>query len=286
MDLLADPHSMRAWSAGQRSAGRTIACVPTMGALHDGHLSLVTIARHHSDEVVVSIFVNPMQFDRSTDFDAYPRPIDDDVARCAEVGVDAVYAPTAAAMYPPGFQTVVEPGALAEVMEGISRPGHFRGVTTVVSKLFGAVRPDAAVFGEKDFQQLAIIRQMTADLDLGIDIIAAPIVREPDGLAMSSRNRRLGTADRAAATCVPSALDAVVGAATPGASVDDLAKAAREVVATEPRAVLEYVSIFDPATLAPLARLDRPARVAIAVWFGEIRLIDNRELRPSRRSDG
>ena len=197
MQLFDRPDAMRSWSAAARSAARTVGLVPTMGALHDGHLSLVDIARRRTDCVVVSIFVNPLQFDRADDFDTYPRPIDDDVARCTEVGVDAVYAPTAATMYPGGFETVVEPGPLGAVLEGAARPGHFRGVTTVVTKLFGAVRPDLAVFGEKDFQQLAIIRRMTTDLDLGIEIVGAPIVREPDGLAMSSRNSRLSLEDRA-----------------------------------------------------------------------------------------
>ena len=189
MELLATPEAMRAWSAGGRAAGRTIGFVPTMGALHDGHLSLVTIARQRCDDVVVSIFVNPLQFDRAADFDAYPRPIDDDVARCADVGVDAVYAPTTGDDVPArASRRTSSPARSAEVMEGAARPGHFRGVTTVVTKLFAAVRPDVGVFGEKDFQQLAIIRRMTADLDLGVEIVGAPIVREPDGLAMSSRN--------------------------------------------------------------------------------------------------
>ena len=276
MELLATPDAVRAWSASRRAGGRTIGFVPTMGALHDGHLSLVEIARQRCDCVVVSIFVNPLQFDRPADFDAYPRPIDDDVARCAEIGVDAVYAPTAAAMYPAGFETHVEPGPLADVMEGAARPGHFRGVTTVVAKLFGAVRPDVGVFGEKDFQQLAIIRRMTADLDLGIEIVGAPIVREPDGLAMSSRNLRLSPADRAAAACIPRAHDALGGAAARDGDVAELAAAARTVIDAEPRAKLEYVAVIDPATLAPLDRLDGPARAAIAVWLGDIRLIDNR----------
>ena len=194
----------------KREPDRTIGLVPTMGALHDGHLSLVTIAKQRCDDVVVSIFVNALQFDRAADFDAYPRPIDDDVARCAEIGVDAVYAPTTAVMYPAGFETHVEPGALADVMEGAARPGHFRGVTTVVTKLFAAVRPDVGVFGEKDFQQLAIIRRMAADLDLGVEIVGAPIVREADGLAMSSRNVRLSAEQRRRAVCVPHALDAAI----------------------------------------------------------------------------
>ena len=278
MELLTTPSSMQAWSASRHRSGRRIGFVPTMGALHDGHLSLVRIAAECCDDVVMSIFVNPLQFDQAADFDAYPRPIDDDVARCRDVGVDAVYAPTAAAMYPAGFQTHVMPGALGEVMEGAARPGHFRGVTTVVTKLFGAVRPDAAVFGEKDFQQLAVIRRMTSDLDLGIEVIGAPIVREPDGLAMSSRNVRLSPADRAAAVCVPRALDAAVEAARSGRTVAAVVAATAAVIASEPRGRLEYIEVFDPVTLGLLHELDRPSRAAIAVWFGDVRLIDNRPL--------
>ncbi len=283
MQLLDRPDAMRSWSAAARSAARTVGLVPTMGALHDGHLSLVDIARRRTDCVVVSIFVNPLQFDRADDFDTYPRPIDDDVARCTEVGVDAVYAPTAATMYPGGFETVVEPGPLGAVLEGAARPGHFRGVTTVVTKLFGAVRPDLAVFGEKDFQQLAIIRRMTTDLDLGIEIVGAPIVREPDGLAMSSRNSRLSLEDRLAARCVPRALEAIDETLRAGERhTDRLAAAAEAVVHSEPRARLEYVSIFEPETLDPIDHLAGPAHAALAVWFGDVRLIDNRPIIPGR----
>jgi len=278
--LFVHPTEMQAWVARQRGAGRRIALVPTMGALHDGHLTLIRIAGAHADDVVVSIFVNPLQFDRHDDFTTYPRPIDDDVRGCAAAGAAAVYAPTAAVMYPPGFETHVEPGPLADVMEGAMRPGHFRGVTTVVAKLFGACRPDVAVFGEKDFQQLTIIRRMVLDLDLGIEIVPAPIVRDHDGLALSSRNSRLAPADRAAAVCVPRALEAAVAAAACGVTdVAALEAAAHAVVAAEPRAALEYVTVFDPDTLEPLTELDRPARIAIAVWFGgDIRLIDNRNI--------
>jgi pantoate--beta-alanine ligase len=278
MDVLTTPAAMRAWSMARRTTGARVGFVPTMGALHAGHLSLVAIAAERADHVVVSIFVNPLQFDRRADFDAYPRPIDDDVARCEAVGVEAVYAPTAAAMYPDRFQTHVEPGALADVMEGAARPGHFRGVTTVVSKLFGAVAPDVAVFGEKDFQQLAVIRQMTCDLDLGIEILGAPIVREPDGLAMSSRNVRLSPAQRHAAVCVPHAIDAAIAAAKAGGDAAAAVEAATAVVAAEPLARLEYVEVFDPHMLMPVADPVAGTRVAIAVWFGDVRLIDNAAL--------
>ena len=281
MDVLTTPAAMRSWSAERHRRGRRIGFVPTMGALHDGHLSLVAIAADHADDVVVSIFVNPLQFDRPSDFDAYPRPIDSDVARCRAIGVHAVYAPTARAMYPLGFETHVEPGALADVMEGAARPGHFRGVTTVVTKLFAAVRPDVAVFGEKDFQQLAIIRRMACDLDLGIDIIPAPIVRETDGLAMSSRNVRLDPAQRAAAVCVPRALEAAVTRAENGGTIADALAAATAAVDAEPLARLEYVEVFDPTTLCPVQdamAASAPPRIAIAVWFGDVRLIDNRAL--------
>jgi pantoate--beta-alanine ligase len=281
MDVLTTPAAMRAWSAAHHAEERRVGFVPTMGALHDGHLSLVTIAEARADDVVVSIFVNPLQFDRPSDFDAYPRPIEHDVERCRDVGVDAVYAPTARTMYPPGFETHVEPGALAGVMEGAARPGHFRGVTTVVAKLFGAVRPDVAVFGEKDFQQLAIIRRMTCDLDLGVEIVAAPIVREHDGLAMSSRNVRLDPGQRAAAVCVPQALQVAADRIAAGGSVAEAIGAATSVVAAEPRARLEYVEVFDPVSLCrvhELAASAAPPRIATAVWFGDVRLIDNRAL--------
>lgn len=247
-----------------------------MGALHDGHVYLMDQARRHGDVVVASIFVNPLQFNRTDDFERYPRPIDDDIERCREIGVDAVYAPTAAAMYPVGFQTHVEPGALADPMEGAGRPGHFRGVTTVVTKLFNAVNPDAAIFGQKDYQQLAIIRRMTIDLDMGIEIVGIPTVREADGLAMSSRNRRLSPDDRAAAVVVPKALQAIAAAVERGERDGDrLRELARDVVRAEPRASLEYVEISDADTLVAMRVIDRPAVVAIAVWFGEVRLIDN-----------
>ncbi len=281
MDVITTPAAMRTWSRERHADARRVGFVPTMGALHAGHLSLVDIAAARADDVVVSIFVNPLQFDRSADFDAYPRPIDGDVEQCRATAVDAVYAPTARTMYPAGFETHVEPGALADVMEGAARPGHFRGVTTVVSKLFAAVRPDVAVFGEKDFQQLAIIRRMTCDLDLGIDIVGAPIVREADGLAMSSRNVRLDPAQRAAATCVPRALAAAADAVAGGADVSTAISAATAVVSAEPLARLEYVEVFDPLSLRPVTGVDALAarpRIAIAVFFGDVRLIDNRSL--------
>ena len=281
MQVFDNPAAMQAYSAAQRVAGRRIGLVPTMGALHPGHLALVAAARRTTDVVVVSIFVNPMQFNRRDDFDAYPRPIDDDLALCRSHGVDAVYAPTAAAMYPGGFETSVEPGSLAEPLEGAGRPGHFRGVATVVTKLFNAVRPDVAVFGRKDFQQLAIIRRMTIDLDMGITIVGLDTIREPDGLAMSSRNRRLSIQDRVAAVCVPQALSAAADLLAGGerrATV--LLAAARAVVESEPRARVEYIECIDPDTLQPVEMVsgDVAAVVVAAVWFGDVRLIDNRLL--------
>lgn len=283
MKVLSTPAEMRAWSDAQRRAGHSIGFVPTMGALHSGHMALVADAARRSDAVVVSIFVNPLQFNEAADFDSYPRPIDDDVAMCESVGVAAVYAPTAAVMYPPGHQTRVVPGALAEVMEGAMRPGHFEGVVTVVAKLFGAVRPDVAVFGQKDYQQLAIISRMTADLDLGIEIIGHPIVRDPDGLAQSSRNLRLSPDDRRRAVAVPRSLDAAAAAAAAGATPAEAIDAAEQVVAAEPHARHEYTVIFDADTLEALdtfAEHSAPGsvRVATAVWFGDVRLIDNRDL--------
>ena len=285
MLTLSTPEEMQAWSLARHQGGRTIGFVPTMGALHRGHLELVAQAGDRCDDVVVSIFVNPLQFNVATDFDRYPRPIEADVEACRDAGVAAVYAPTAATMYPHGFQTQVTPGALAELMEGPGRPGHFTGVTTVVAKLFNAVRPDVAIFGQKDYQQLAIVRQMAFDLDTGIEIVGAPIVREPDGLAMSSRNVRLSDAERIAARCVPRSLDAAVSCATSASSTPaDVVGAAMQVVETERLATHEYTTVFDAESLTEITdftsieRSPGRVRVATAVWFGEVRLIDNRDL--------
>jgi pantoate--beta-alanine ligase len=278
---LTDPRAMQAWADGEHAAGRRIALVPTMGALHAGHLALVAEARRHADRVVVSVFVNPIQFDRRDDFEKYPRTLDADAALCAGAGVDAIYAPAAAAMYPEGFQSAVDVAALTEPLCGATRPGHFRGVTTVVTKLFHAVRPDVAVFGEKDYQQLAVVRRMTADLDFGITIVGVPTVREADGLALSSRNRRLGPADRAAAVCVPRALGAAADAVRSGeARATVVADRAAAVIAREPRARLEYAEVRDPDTLAAVDDVTSPAVLALAVWVGGVRLIDNRMLIP------
>ena len=281
MTTLTEPRAMQAWADAERAAGRGIGLVPTMGALHAGHLALVAAARRRAQRVVVSIFVNPIQFDRRDDFEQYPRTLDDDLRVCAEAGVAAVYAPSAAAMYPEGFQTAVEVARLTEPLCGVARPGHFRGVTTVVTKLFHAVRPDVAVFGEKDYQQLAVVRRLAADLDFGIEIVGVPTVREPDGLALSSRNRRLAPDDREAARCVPRALDAAAELVLAGERrAGPVVARATAVIAGERRARLEYAELRDPETLGEVAAVAGPALLAVAVWVGGVRLIDNRLLVP------
>ena len=281
MEVFTTPDRMRHWAERCQADGRRIGVVPTMGALHDGHLALLGAASERADATVVTIFVNPLQFDRSADFDSYPRPIDDDLATCERAGVDAVYAPTAATMYPPGFQTHIELGDLAERLEGPMRPGHFRGVATVVMKLLSATRADVAAFGQKDFQQMAIIRQMVRDLDLGVEVVGVPIVREPDGLARSSRNVRLTPDDRAAAVVLSQALrraeerfhDGELDAAA-------LRSVVVEHIGTEPRADLEYVEVVDASTLRPVDRTAPPTSILLAAWFGDVRLIDNVVLDP------
>jgi len=286
METIGGPRAMQAWSDARRAVGERIALVPTMGALHEGHLALVAEARRRADRVVVSIFVNPIQFDRREDFERYPRTLEDDAARCAAAGVDAVYAPSAAAMYPEGFATAVEVARLTDPLCGANRPGHFRGVTTVVTKLFHAVRPHVAVFGEKDWQQLAVVRRMTSDLDFGIDVVGVPTVREVDGLALSSRNRRLAPEERTAARCVPRALDAAADMAATGETRPAmLVGRVKMEIATESSARLEYAELRDPETLEEVAEFDSPALLGVAVWVGGVRLIDNRLLVPggSRR---
>jgi pantoate--beta-alanine ligase len=270
---------MRAWSQARRSSGATIAVVPTMGALHAGHAALIDEAQRHASAVIVSIFVNPIQFDRPSDFDRYPRTFGDDLDACRRAGAQAVYAPTADVMYPAGFQTRVVPGELADALEGAMRPGHFEGVTTVVAKLLAATVPDVAVFGQKDYQQLAIVRRMVADLDLGVEIVGVPTVRESDGLALSSRNVRLPAEDRTAAVVIPTALgDAADAYAAGERDAVRLRDIAQRRIDGEPRAKVDYVAVVDAATLEPIANVERPAVLLTAVWFGDVRLIDNRLL--------
>lgn len=281
MEVLTAPAAMRAWADAARGRGYRLALVPTMGALHAGHLRLVAEACQRADRVVVSIFVNPIQFDRREDLERYPRALEEDLARCAEAGVAAVYAPAASAMYPPGFQTAVEVGPLAEPLCGRGRPGHFRGVATVVTKLFNTVRPQVALFGEKDYQQLAIVRRLVADLDFDIEVVGVPTVREADGLALSSRNRRLDPEGRAAARCIPRALEAVACAVAAGERRGDALLAhATAVIAAEPAARLEYAELRDPETIEPVTTVTAPTLLALAVWVDGVRLIDNRLLRP------
>lgn len=270
------PMAMRAWSNQQRRDGFRLAVVPTMGALHEGHLKLIDVAHEHADGVILTIFVNPIQFNRTDDFAKYPRTIDDDADKCRGRGVHALYLPTAEVMYPQGYETYVHPGELADPLCGAGRPGHFKGVTTVVSKLFNATTPDVGVFGQKDFQQLAIIRRMTIDLDFGVKIVGMPTVREPDGLAMSSRNVRLKPEDRIAARCIPSSIEAVKRAVAEGErSAAVLAGIAAQEIGHERRARIEYLDVRDPDTLQPVHHLRRATLMAFAVWFGDVRLIDN-----------
>ena len=281
MEIITDPRAMQAWADGERRADRRIALVPTMGALHEGHLELIRVARTRADRVVVSIFVNPIQFNRRDDFERYPRTLDADAGLCATAGVDVIYAPAAGAMYPEGFASGVEVAGISEPLCGRTRPGHFRGVTTVVTKLFNAVRPHCAAFGEKDWQQLTVIRRMAADLDTGIEIVGVPTVREADGLALSSRNRLLGAEAREAARCVPRALDAAAEAVAAGdTAARSIADRAAAVIADEPQARLEYAEVRDPDSLTELEEVTGRVLIALAVWVGGVRLIDNRILNP------
>lgn len=280
MQTVTSLEMLRTALADLRRDGARIALVPTMGALHEGHLALVRAARARCDHVVASIFVNPRQFGPSEDFDAYPRQLAEDAALLAAEGTALLWAPDVTAMYPHGFATTVSVAGVSEGLCGAARPGHFDGVATVVLKLFNQVAPDMAFFGEKDFQQLAVIRAMARDLDLTrphVDaIIGVPTVREADGLAMSSRNRYLTPAQRAAAAALPRAMAAAVSAIEGGAAVAGaLARLEAELVAAG-FARIDYASLTDAATLAPLEALGaRPARLLVAARIGTTRLIDN-----------
>ena len=276
MRVIETIEEMRAARCGW--ANKTVGLVPTMGFLHAGHLSLVERARAENEQVVVSIFVNPTQFGPHEDLSRYPRDLPRDLALLEAAGADVVFTPSVEQVYPEGFGTYVEPaGALAERLEAATRPGHFRGVATVVTKLLLIVAPDRAYFGQKDAQQVAVVRRMVADLNLPVEARVLPTVREGDGLAMSSRNRYLGPEDRAAAVVLNRALRA--GAATfedkPAGSVTAVIAAMTAVVAAEPRANLDYADVCDPDTFTPLTELRAPALLAIAAKVGPARLIDN-----------
>jgi len=250
--------------------------VPTMGTLHEGHLSLVRRARAENDRVGASIFVNPIQFDRRADLEAYPRQLERDCALLEAEGVDLVWAPDEATVYPPGFQTYVSVEEVTKVLEGAARPGHFRGVTTVVAKLFNVFQPTRAYFGQKDAQQAAVIRQMARDLAFNLEIVVCPIVREPDGLAMSSRNLLLKPEERPAALVLKRALDAARAAWESGERDGERLRAImRAIIAAEPLARLDYVSAADPVTLAEIDGEASAALLSMAVFVGQVRLIDN-----------
>lgn len=290
--------ALRAEADRLRAAGRRIALVPTMGALHEGHLSLVKFARQRADAVFVSIFVNPTQFNDPRDFDAYPVDLSRDLELCANAGVDAVFAPKTGELYPDGASTWVDVEGLTEPLCGASRPGHFRGVTSVVAKLFLAAKPHVALFGEKDWQQLAVIRRMERDLGFGIDIVGCPTVREPDGLALSSRNVRLDAEARRQAVALVRALDDAEHALMGGeVGRDALLEIVRATLGRARLATLDYAELRDPDTLAPAPpTLAAPTLLALAVLFGAdsasrtdgprsgapVRLIDNRILVPLR----
>lgn len=271
---------LRAWVRDRRAQAQTLGLVPTMGALHAGHVSLVQVARARVDAVILTIFVNPLQFGPTEDFDAYPRQLRADCEKAAQAGVALVFAPDRTAMYPQGFQTHVEVETLTQVLCGASRPGHFRGVTTVVCKLLNLAMADVAVFGEKDWQQLQAIRRMALDLDHPTAIVGAPIVREPGGLAMSSRNAYLSEDERTRAQAIHRGLQTVQDHVRRGIrdSASLLAELKAGIEAAGGR--IDYAAIMDPHLLEPLPQVDRPARALVAAWFGPARLLDNLAILP------
>lgn len=276
MERLGSKEEVRQAIAEARRESKRVALVPTMGALHAGHLSLVRAARGRADYVIASVFVNPTQFGPAEDFGAYPRDLERDLALLAAEGVDSVFTPSTSAMYAADAQVTVEPGPLGEIWEGSVRPGHFAGVCTIVAKLFSIVRPDLAFFGEKDFQQLVIVKRLVRDLDLAVRIEACPTVREPGGLALSSRHSYLSAEERTAATSLYLALRSAETLALSGEHDGLLlADAMRATVADEPLATLDYAAVVDPVTLAEVGEIVAPARAIIAARFGGVRLIDN-----------
>jgi len=276
MEILSSASDMTSFSYDARRTSKRVGFVPTMGALHEGHLSLVRAAREHSDIVVVSIFVNPTQFGPNEDFAKYPRSFDQDKAMLEREGVDCIFYPSVEEMYPPGATTWVTVEGLSDKLDGRSRPGHFRGVSTVVSKLFNIVQPQAAFFGQKDAAQVAIIRKMVLDLNFPVKIVVCPIVRESDGLAMSSRNAYLTPEQRRQAIVLSRALQRVQQLIAQGHdSAEELIRAGTQAMSAEPEVKLDYFEIVHPDTLDPVQYVREGALVAVAAYVGTTRLIDN-----------
>jgi pantoate--beta-alanine ligase len=281
IDIVRSVNGLRTRVAAWRRTGATIGLVPTMGALHDGHIALVRHALSHSDRVIASIFVNPTQFGPNEDFTRYPRDEEGDARMLAEGGCHLLYAPMVAEMYPPGFSTAVTAGAIAEGLCGPFRPGHFAGVATIVAKLLSQAQPDIACFGEKDYQQLQVIRRMVRDLDLPVRVEGVRTLRAPDGLALSSRNRYLAPEQRRSATAIYRVLTAIAERLRHRQTTIAAALAWGEAELAEAGfAPIDYLSACDAIDLAPVDTLDRPARVLTAAWLGKTRLIDNVALEP------
>lgn len=268
--------------AALRADGGKVALVPTMGALHAGHMALVTQAKAIADHVIVSIFVNPIQFGPNEDLGRYPRQEGEDAALLAEAGVAGLWLPDVGVMYPEGFATTVSVAKLGDGLCGAARPGHFDGVATVVAKLFTQVKPDIAIFGEKDWQQLAIIRRMVRDLDFGVEIVGAPIVRDGDGLALSSRNAYLSAQERSAALALPHALQAAAADIEVGANIATTLEQAKAALLQAGFASVDYVALVGAASLEPCEVLDKEARILAAARMGTTRLIDNFPVRSKK----
>jgi pantoate--beta-alanine ligase len=284
MEIIRDARQMQQWADSARIAGEKIACVPTMGYLHEGHLSLMREGRRRASKLAVSIFVNPAQFGPNEDLNSYPRDFERDCALMETVPVDVVFAPTPAVMYPPGFQTWIEVTEITQGLCGARRPGHFRGVATVVAKLFNIMKPHLAIFGEKDYQQLRTIERMVRDLNFDVEILGMPTVRERDGLAMSSRNAYLSPEWRTSALAISQALKAAAGRLAQGAThARELREAAQATLHEANGLNVQYLEVVDALTLKPVDRIEAPVLVAIAAFAGSTRLIDNCVLTPPVR---
>ena len=279
MEVLRTNDEMTKWREERYRKGQIVGFVPTMGYFHKGHLALMEEALRRADEVVVSIFVNPTQFSPGEDLDQYPRDLEQDLKLCRDLGVQAIFAPEVEEMYPSGFQTRVQVEHLTQNLCGLYRTGHFSGVALVVTKLFCAIRPHLAVFGEKDFQQLVVIKRLSKDLNLGVEIVAHPTVREPDGLAMSSRNKYLSEEERNSALSLSRSLQAARNMVAEGErQVDVLLARVKEMIEAEPHTRIQYVQVVDEETVADIDEVTPKAVMAMAVFVGQARLIDNMRL--------